>query len=115
MALIEIRDLVKKFDSNVVLNKINLDVFDGEIKIIMGPSGCGKSTLLRCLNRLVEPTSGAIYFRDKNIMDADIDIRELRQNIGFVFQQFALFRHLTVLENVTLGLRKLRHECHRGE
>lgn len=108
MALIEIRDLVKKFDDHVVLNRINLNVFDGEIKVIMGPSGCGKSTLLRCLNRLVEPSSGSIYFRGKNIMDADVDIRELRQSIGFVFQQFALFRHLSVLENVTLGLRKLR-------
>ena len=108
MALIEIRDLVKKFDDHIVLNHINLDVFDGDIKVIMGPSGCGKSTLLRCLNRLVEPSGGSIHFRGKNIMDADIDIRELRQNIGFVFQQFALFRHLSVLENVTLGLRKLR-------
>ena len=108
MALIEIRDLVKKFDDHIVLNHINLDVFDGDIKVIMGPSGCGKSTLLRCLNRLVEPSSGSIYFRGKNIMDADVDIRELRQSIGFVFQQFALFRHLSVLENVTLGLRKLR-------
>lgn len=108
MALIEIRDLVKKFDNHIVLNHINLDVFDGDIKVIMGPSGCGKSTLLRCLNRLVEPTSGTIHFRGKNIMDADVDIRKLRQSIGFVFQQFALFRHLSVLENVTLGLRKLR-------
>ena len=108
MALIEIRDLVKKFDDHIVLNHINLDVFDGDIKVIMGPSGCGKSTLLRCLNRLVEPSGGSIHFRGKNIMDADVDIRELRQNIGFVFQQFALFRHLSVLENVTLGLRKLR-------
>ena len=108
MALIEIRDLVKKYDNHLVLNHINLDVFDGDIKVIMGPSGCGKSTLLRCLNRLVEPSSGSINFRGKNIMDADVDIRELRQSIGFVFQQFALFRHLSVLENVTLGLRKLR-------
>lgn len=108
MALIEVRELVKKFDDHIVLNKINLDVFDGEIKVIMGPSGCGKSTLLRCLNRLVEPSGGIIRFRGKNIMDPDVDIRELRQSIGFVFQQFALFRHLSVLENVTLGLRKLR-------
>lgn len=108
MALIEVRDLVKKFDDHIVLDKINLDVFDGEIKVIMGPSGCGKSTLLRCLNRLVEPSGGTIRFRGKNIMDPDVDIRELRQSIGFVFQQFALFRHLSVLENVTLGLRKLR-------
>lgn len=108
MALIQIRELVKKFDDHIVLNKINLDVFDGDIKVIMGASGCGKSTLLRCLNRLEEPSGGTIHFRGKNIMDSDVDIRELRQSIGFVFQQFALFRHLSVLENVTLGLRKLR-------
>lgn len=108
MALIEVRDLVKKFDDHIVLNQVNLDVFDGDIKVIMGPSGCGKSTLLRCLNRLVEPTSGIIHFRGKNIMERDIEIRQLRQSIGFVFQQFALFRHLSVLENVTMGLRKLQ-------
>jgi len=108
VALIEIRDLVKKFDDHIVLNKINLDVLDGDIKVIMGASGCGKSTLLRCLNRLEEPSAGTIFFRGKNIMGSDVDIRELRQSIGFVFQQFALFRHLSVLENVTLGLRKLR-------
>jgi polar amino acid transport system ATP-binding protein len=74
----------------------------------MGPSGCGKSTLLRCLNRLVEPTSGEIHFRGENIVEPNVNLRELRQNIGFVFQQFALYRHLTVLDNVSLGLRKLR-------
>ncbi|NCX47124.1 MAG: amino acid ABC transporter ATP-binding protein [Verrucomicrobia bacterium] len=64
--------------------------------------------MLRCLNRLVEPTSGEIHFRGENIVGPNVNLRELRQNIGFVFQQFALYRHLTVLDNVSLGLRKLR-------
>jgi len=85
-----------------------MEVQKGDLKVVMGPSGCGKSTLLRCLNRLVEPTSGEIHFRGENIVGPNVDLRELRQNIGFVFQQFALYRHLTVLDNVSLGLRKLR-------
>ncbi|MBS4095734.1 MAG: amino acid ABC transporter ATP-binding protein [Sulfuricella sp.] len=108
MALIEIRDLVKKFDGQTVLDGVNLDVVEGEVKVVMGPSGCGKSTLLRCINRLVEFDSGTIYIRAQNISGPAVDVRALRQSIGFVFQQFALYRHLTVLENVTLGLRKLR-------
>jgi len=114
MALIEIRDLVKKFDGQAVLAGVNLDVIEGEVKVVMGPSGCGKSTLLRCINRLVEPCSGTIHFRGQNITGPDVDVRALRQSIGFVFQQFALYRHLTVLDNVTLGLRKLRG-MHRAE
>ena len=108
MALIEVRNLVKKFQDNIVLNGVNLDLLEGELKVVMGPSGCGKSTLLRCLNRLVEPTSGTICFRGSDITSASTDVRALRQNIGFVFQQFALYRHLTVVDNVTLALRKLK-------
>lgn len=114
MALIEIRDLVKKFDGQAVLDGINLDVIEGEVKVVMGTSGCGKSTLLRCINRLVEPSSGTIHFRGQNITDPGVDVRALRQSIGFVFQQFALYRHLTVLDNVTLGLRKLRGMSRAG-
>jgi polar amino acid transport system ATP-binding protein len=109
MALIEIRNLVKKFDDHTVLNNVNLDLLEGELKVVMGPSGCGKSTLLRCLNRLVEPTSGTISFRGNDIINPSTDVRALRQNIGFVFQQFALYRHLTVIDNVTLALRKLKN------
>ena len=108
MALIQIRNLVKKFGAHTVLDGVNLDLEKGEMKVVMGPSGCGKSTLLRCINRLVEPTSGTILVRDQDIMGAEVDVRALRQSIGFVFQQFALYRHLTVLGNVMLGLRKLR-------
>lgn len=108
MALIEVRDLVKKFGDQVILNGVNLDIYQGDLKVVMGSSGSGKSTLLRCLNRLEEPTGGKIVFRGENIMGADVDVRALRQSIGFVFQQFALYRHLSILENVTLALRKLK-------
>ena len=108
MALIEVRNLVKKFDDHTVLNGVNLELLQGELKVVMGPSGCGKSTLLRCLNRLVEPTSGTISFRGADITSPSTDVLALRQSIGFVFQQFALYRHLTVSDNVTLALRKLK-------
>jgi len=108
MALIEIRNLVKRYEGRTVLDGIDLDVAEGDVKVVMGPSGCGKSTLLRCLNRLVEPTSGSIRVRGQEVTGPGVDVRALRQSIGFVFQQFALYRHLTVLENVTLALRKLR-------
>jgi polar amino acid transport system ATP-binding protein len=108
VALIEVRDVVKTFGERRVLAGVSLDVNEGDVKVVMGPSGCGKSTLLRCLNRLVEPTSGSIRFRGQEVTGTGVDLRELRLGIGFVFQQFALYRHLSVLDNVTLGLRKLR-------
>lgn len=108
MALIEIRKLVKTFGERDVLSGIDLDINEGDVKVVMGPSGCGKTTLLRCLNRLVEPTSGSIRLRGQEVTGAGVDVRALRQSIGFVFQQFALYRHLTVRDNVTLALRKLR-------
>ncbi|HVE13502.1 MAG TPA: amino acid ABC transporter ATP-binding protein [Elusimicrobiota bacterium] len=109
MALIEIRDLVKRYeDGHEALAGVNLDVAEGEVKVVMGSSGCGKSTLLRCINRLVEPTSGSIRIRGEDVLGPGVDKRALRQSIGFVFQQFALYRHLTVLGNVTLALRHLK-------
>ena len=107
MALIEVKDLVKEFDGQKVLSNINLDLHEGDVRVLMGASGSGKSTLLRCLNRLIEPTSGSIIFRGQEVLRANVDVRQLRKQIGFVFQQFALYSHLTVLDNVTLGLRKL--------
>jgi polar amino acid transport system ATP-binding protein len=108
MALIEVRQLVKKFGQQTVLNGVNLDVLEGDMKVVMGSSGCGKSTLLRCLNRLEDVSDGSIRFRGEEITQSNVDVRALRQNIGFVFQQFALYSHLSVLDNVTLGLRKLK-------
>jgi ABC-type polar amino acid transport system ATPase subunit len=108
MALIQVRDLVKVFDSQTVLSNINLDIAKGDIKVLMGASGSGKSTLLRCLNRLIEPTSGSILFKGQEVLGPNVDVRALRQQIGFVFQQFALYSHLSVINNVTLGLVKLK-------
>jgi polar amino acid transport system ATP-binding protein len=108
MALIEVKNLVKQFDDKIVLKGVNLELNEGQVKVVMGPSGCGKSTLLRCLNLLVQPTSGQIIFRGEDITRPGVDVRRLRRNIGFVFQHFALYSHLNVQDNVTLGLRKIR-------
>jgi polar amino acid transport system ATP-binding protein len=108
MALIQVRNLVKVFDGQTVLSNINLDIVEGDIKVLMGASGSGKSTLLRCLNRLIEPTSGSILFKGQEVLGPNVDVRALRQQIGFVFQQFALYSHLSVVNNVTLGLVKLK-------
>lgn len=106
--LLRVRRLSKEFDGKAVLRGVDLDLDVGQVKVVMGPSGCGKSTLLRCLNRLIEPTGGEVLFRGEDVRRPQADVRALRQQIGFVFQQFALYRHLSALENVTLGLRKLR-------
>lgn len=108
MTLLKVRNLVMEYEGKPVLRGIDLDLNEGELKVVMGPSGCGKSTLLRCLNRLVAPSSGQIIFRGEDVTLPNTDVRQLRQRIGFVFQNFALYRHLTVLDNITLGLRKLR-------
>jgi polar amino acid transport system ATP-binding protein len=106
--LLQVRQLTKEFDGKAILRGVDLDLAEGQVKVIMGPSGCGKSTLLRCLNRLIEPTAGQVIFRGEDVLRAGTDVRALRQQIGFVFQQFALYRHLSALHNVTLALRKLR-------
>jgi len=108
MALIEVKNLVKTFDGKAVLQGINLELSEGQSKVVMGASGCGKSTLLRCLNLLISPSSGQIIFKGEDITRPKVDIRKIREDIGFVFQDFALYRHLTVEENATLGLRKLK-------
>lgn len=108
--LLSIRDITKQFDGTSILKGVSFELARGELKVIMGPSGCGKSTLLRCINRLIEPSSGVIEFNGQDITQASVDVSWVRQQIGFVFQQFALFRHLTVLDNVSLALIKLRGE-----
>lgn len=108
MAILEVRNLVKSYGEKAILDGVSFDLAEGETKVIMGPSGCGKSTLLRCLNLLIEPTSGSIVFDGKDITRPGTDVRELRSRIGFVFQNFALYRHMSVLDNVTLALRRLK-------
>ena len=105
--MLEVKKLKKKFGSNVVLNDISFNVSKGDIISIVGPSGSGKSTLLRCINMIDPPTSGIIKYDKYNIMKKNIDINKYRMNVGMVFQQFNLFSHLTVIENITLVPIKL--------
>jgi len=108
MALLEVKNLVKSYGDRTVLDGVSFALDEGEANVIMGPSGCGKSTLLRCLNRLIEPTSGQIVFDGEDVTGPNVDVRKLRSRIGFVFQNFALYRHMSVIDNVTLALRKLK-------
>ncbi len=100
--IIRVKDLYKSFGDVHVLKGISTDVAPGEVVSIIGPSGSGKSTFLRCLNRLEEPTGGQIFFKGEDIMKAGKKISLYRQKIGMVFQNFNVFPHLTVLENITL-------------
>ena len=106
--MIEVKNLQKSFKNLQVLKGITETIHKGEKVVIIGPSGSGKSTFLRCLNRLEEPTSGEIWFEGQNILDKRCDINKLRQKMGMVFQQFNLFAHLTVEENITLAPVKLK-------
>jgi len=100
---VRIKDLHKSFDKINVLKGINLDVCEGEVVCVIGPSGSGKSTMLRCINLLEKPTKGTITVDDFNITDKKSDINKIRRNIGMVFQQFNLFPHLTVLQNIIMA------------
>lgn len=101
--LITVKHLTKRFGDLVVLDDVNAVVKQGERVVIIGPSGGGKSTFLRCLNVLEDPSAGQIFFEDSDLTDLKIDINELRQDMGMVFQQFNLFNNLTVLKNITLA------------
>ena len=101
------RDIHLSFGSNAVLRGVDIDVPAGTTTAIIGPSGSGKSTLLRSLNRLYEPDRGDILLDGRSVLKDDPD--ELRQRIGMVFQHFNLFPHKSVLDNVTLGPRKLKN------
>jgi len=101
------KDLCKSFGDNKVLKNVNEHVVKGEKLVIVGPSGSGKSTFLRCMNLLEVPTSGTILFEGQDITSPDCDINKIRQKMGMVFQQFNLFPHLTILENITLAPIKL--------
>lgn len=99
--MINVRNLYKSFGKNEVLKDINETIKKGEVVVIIGPSGSGKSTFLRCLNLLEEPTSGVINFEGEDITDKNVDINKIREKMGMVFQQFNLFPHKTVMENLT--------------
>ncbi|MDY0376269.1 MAG: amino acid ABC transporter ATP-binding protein [Desulfobacterium sp.] len=106
--MIKIKSLHKSYGKLEVIKGIDLTVKSGEVVCIIGPSGSGKSTVLRCINRLETPTSGRIIVDGKDIMDSSTDINHVRAEAGMVFQQFNLFPHMTVLDNVILGPLKVR-------
>jgi len=106
--LIVVKDLYKSFGRLEVLQGINEDIQKGEKVVVIGPSGSGKSTFLRCLNMLETPTKGQIIVGGKDITDKKTNINVVRQKMGMVFQQFHLFPHLTVLENITIAPRKIK-------
>ena len=106
--MIYVKDLRKSFGGLNVLRGINQHIYKGEKLVIIGPSGSGKSTFLRCLNMLETPTSGQILFEGTDITAKHCDLNRIRQKMGMVFQQFNLFPHLTVTENITLAPVKLK-------
>lgn len=101
------KNLQKSFHGNQILKGIDIHIEQGEKVVIVGPSGSGKSTFLRCLNLLETTTGGEVWFEGNNITSKESNINKLRQKMGMVFQQFNLFPHLTVKENITLGPIKL--------
>jgi ABC-type polar amino acid transport system ATPase subunit len=106
--VIHVNNLHKSFGKNDVLKGINEHINKGEVVVVIGPSGSGKSTFLRCLNLLEVPTEGKIIFEGNDITDKKNDINKLRQKMGMVFQQFNLFPHKTVLENITISPIKVK-------
>ena len=110
MGLLEVRNLKKNFGELNVLQNINIDISKGEVLVVIGPSGSGKSTLLRCLNLLVEPSSGTISYKGQNILAKKFNVPEYRQQVGMCFQRFNLFPFMTVLDNVRFAPRNLLHQ-----
>lgn len=111
--MIKVKNLHKKFNDLTVLNGIDEHISQGEVVVIIGPSGSGKSTFLRCLNLLEDVTEGEIYVDDELINTPKVNINVVRQKMGMVFQQFNLFPHLTIMNNITLApvlLKKMTKE-----
>ncbi|MBR4140020.1 MAG: amino acid ABC transporter ATP-binding protein [Lachnospiraceae bacterium] len=106
--LIQAIDVQKNFGNLSVLKGIDLNIYKGDVVVIVGPSGSGKSTFLRCLNLLEVPSGGSIHFENVDITDRKVNIDVHRQKMGMVFQQFNLFPHMTVLKNMTIGPMKLK-------
>lgn len=108
MALLEIQNLHKSFAETPILNGIDLSVKQGEVVVILGPSGCGKSTLLRCLNGLEDIQQGQIVLDGSGVLGRDLNWNKARQDIGMVFQNYELFGHMNVIDNILLGPLKVQ-------
>ncbi|MBQ4317330.1 MAG: amino acid ABC transporter ATP-binding protein [Clostridia bacterium] len=111
--MISVKNLEKKFDKNAVLKGVTVDINKGDVVCVIGASGSGKSTFLRCLNMLELPTGGSIMFEGEDLTDKKVDLNLHRQKMGMVFQQFNLFPHMTILDNLTCApimLKKLTKE-----
>lgn len=104
--LLKIKGLKKAYEKNKVLRGVDFELRAGERVVVLGPSGSGKSTFLRCINRIEEPTGGEVYFKDTLVTDKNI--REVREDVGMVFQHFNLINNLTVMQNLTLAPVKLK-------
>ena len=105
--MLKFKNVSKKYKNTTILENINFEINKGEVVSIIGKSGCGKSTLLKCINRLESIDDGVIYFENKDI--SSLDLLKLRKKIGIVFQEYNLFEHLTVLQNLTIGLIKIKN------
>ncbi len=101
--IIRVENLQKAFGELSVLAGIDINIYRGDVVVVVGPSGSGKSTFLRCLNRLEESTGGSIYFEGEDITNPSVNINKHRQKMGMVFQQFNLFPHMTIMKNLTIG------------
>jgi polar amino acid transport system ATP-binding protein len=102
--IVKIENVHKAYGKEEVLKGISMDVYEGEVVVLVGPSGTGKSTLLRCINQLTVPDSGKVWVNGVELTNPKTDIDKARQHIGMVFQDFNLFNHLTTLDNIMLGL-----------
>ena len=105
---LRVEGVTKRFGDLTVLDNVSLDVDEHQVVCLIGASGSGKSTLLRCINRLERVDAGAISVDGQSVTDGKVDVNALRQKVGIVFQAFNLFPHMTVLQNVTLGPRKVK-------
>ena len=106
--MVSIQHLEKSFGDTKVLRDVNIDVRKSEVVVVLGPSGSGKSTMLRCINLLETPTSGHIYIEGTDITDPKTNVDKLREHVGMVFQQFNLFPHLKVKDNITISPMRVR-------
>lgn len=108
MTIIKVENLHKYFGKLEVLKGIDYEIYEKEVVCVIGPSGSGKSTFLRCINLLEEVTDGAVYFQGKKINDPAVDINDIRTEVGMVFQQFNLFPHMSVIDNITMAPIQVR-------